>query len=327
MPVRNEESHLPAALSSIFSQTFTDWELVAVDDGSTDATRHVLEEAARREPRMRILSTGGKGLVKALNLGLDACSGRLVARMDGDDICHPSRLRVQSDFLEKNPDVALVACSFRHFPRSGLGSGMLAYEEWQNSLDSHEAILRDLYVESPFVHPTVMFRKKEIDSAGMYCDCGWPEDYDLWLRLAIRGERFARLPQKLLFWRERPERATRTQPEYSAEAFRACKAHHLRRSFLKEAEEVVLAGAGLEGRAWARALMREGIAVRAWIDVDPKKIGRTLHGAPVVSCRNYRPDNDAFVLGTVGTRGARRHLRTWALEAGLDEGMNFICVT
>jgi hypothetical protein len=79
--------------------------------------------------------------------------------MDGDDICHPRRLELQASYLESHPDTGLVACNFRHFPRTGLKQGMFDYESWQNGLTGHSLIIRDLYVESPFVHPSIMTRR------------------------------------------------------------------------------------------------------------------------------------------------------------------------
>lgn len=326
LPVRNEERFISAALSSLFRQSLADWELVAVDDGSTDATPLILAEAARRDPRVRVVPSPGRGLVPALNAGLAECRAPLVARMDGDDIAHPRRLELQEAALGADPSVGLVACGFRHFPRPRVRQGMLAYEAWQNALTTHEAIARDLFVESPFVHPSVMFRKGAVAAVGGYRDRGWAEDYDLWLRLAAAGTRFARLPQTLFFWRERPERATRNLPEYTAHAFRACKVHHLQNGFLRGVREVVLAGAGLEGRAWYRALAEAGVRVTRWVDVDPRKIGRNLHGAPVVPPAEVGPGMGKLLI-TVGTRGARDGVREWASRAGFREGEEFLCVT
>jgi len=326
MPVRNEERFLPAALDSIRRQTLTSWELVCVDDGSDDSTPRILADAARNDCRVRVVSAPARGLVPALNAGLADCRAPIVARMDGDDIAHPRRLDRQAALLETDPVLDLVACGFRHFPRHRVGSGMLAYEAWQNSLLTHDAIIRDLFVESPFVHPSVMFGKRCVEAVGGYRDLGWAEDYDLWLRLAAAGARFGRLPEPLLFWRERPERATRTMAEYGASAFRACKAHHLRRGFLKGIDAVILAGAGLEGRAWSRTLAAEGVGVACWVDVDPKKIGRVLHGAPVVGPGEVAPGTGKMLV-TVGTRGARQQVREWALGAGFREGEDFLCVT
>ncbi|MDD2336091.1 MAG: glycosyltransferase [Geobacteraceae bacterium] len=327
LPVRNEQRHLPAALDSLFRQTLTSWELVAVDDGSTDGTPEILAEAARRDPRVRVLRSRERGLVAALNLGLKDCRSTLVARMDGDDVSHPRRLELQEAFLSENPATGLVACGFRHIPRTGLGKGMLAYEKWQNSLTSHTQILRDLFVESPFVHPSVMYRRDMVLSVGGYRDTGWAEDYDLWLRLAASGGRFSRLPQTLFFWREHPERATRTLPEYTAAAFRKCKAYHLARGFLAGVKQVTLAGAGLEGRAWYRTLREKQIRVDRWVDVDPRKIGRILHGAPVSGTDEVTAENGGKMLVTVGTRGARDQVRDWAFRAGFIEGEDFLCVT
>src|SRR6185369_11564833 len=159
-------------------------------------------------------------------------------------------------------------------------------------------------VESPFVHPSIVARRELLESLGGYRDNGWPEDYDLWMRMAQAGARFARLPQQLFFWRDHPERATRTHSYYSAAAFRSCKAHYLRHGFLKGLAEVTIAGAGLEGRAWQRLLAEEGIGVSCWLDVDPRKLGRSLHGARII-----RPEelgrNHGKILVAIGVRGAR----------------------
>lgn len=326
MPVRNEEKFLRSALASLISQTFTDWELIAVDDGSTDATPEILNAAADRDSRVRVFSSPGKGLVVALNFGLANCRAGLVARMDGDDVCHPRRLEIQQRFMEQNPDVGLAACSFRHFPRKDLKIGMLAYEEWQNTLVTHEQICTDLFVESPLVHPTVVVRRQIIEAVGGYRDMGWAEDYDLWLRLVAAGCRFARMPDMLFFWRDRPERSTRTMSEYSAEAFRRCKAHHLKNGWLRGKSQVTLIGAGKEGRAWRKVLSEVGIEVSRWVDLDPRKVGKILHGAPVVPEREAEPGSGPMLV-TIGTRGARGQIRQWALGRKLVEGDDFICVT
>jgi hypothetical protein len=174
--------------------------------------------------------------------------------------------------------------------------------------------------------PTRAFFPSRRRSGRGYRDCGWPEDYDLWLRLARNGVRFARLPEVLLFWRDRPERFTRTSSACSLAAFRACKAHHLRQEFLRDTAEVTLWGAGLEGKAWRQALAAEGVRVSRWLEVDRRKIGQTIHGAPVVGIEALRP-GDGPVLITVGAKGARDQVRAFAAKARLTEGVDFLCVT
>jgi glycosyltransferase involved in cell wall biosynthesis len=325
MPVRNEERFLQATLDSLYCQTCSRWELIAVDDGSHDRTAAILAEAARMDSRVRVIRREGGGLVAALNAGLKACQAPLLARLDGDDICHPRRLELQAAFLEAHPETGLVACNFRHFPRSGIKQGMLDYEMWQNSLTNHSLIIRDLFVESPFVHPGIMMRRAIIEELTGYQDNNWPEDYDLWLRMAAAGVQFARLPQTLLFWRDHPDRATRTMNEYALHAFRACKCHHLLRGFLQNSPNVVIAGAGLEARAWQRLLATAGVAVSTWLDVDPKKIGRILHDAPVMSPDELHLDGRKMIVA-IGVRGAREQFRHVAQMRGWHEGIDFVCV-
>ncbi|MDD2856984.1 MAG: glycosyltransferase, partial [Desulfuromonadaceae bacterium] len=325
MPVRNEEAYLQATLDSLYRQTFADWEVTAVDDGSTDRTPLILANAAKMDRRIRIISCRGDGLVKSLNTGLESCRGELLARIDGDDICHPKRLELQINWMKKHPETGLLATNFRHFPRKALKQGMLDYETWQNSLSDHTLIIRDIYVESPFVHPSVIMRRDIIEKLGGYRDLGWPEDYDLWLLMAESGVQFARLPQTLLFWRDHPERATRSMSEYSLNAFRACKAHHLMRGFLLNTVNIVIAGAGQEARAWQRSLSGHGVNVSAWLDVDPKKIGRTLHNAPVLSPENLDLQGRKMIVA-IGVRGAREQFRSVATKRGWHEGVDFICV-
>jgi hypothetical protein len=272
-----------------------------------------------------MIRRGGGGLVSALNIGLAACRAPLLARLDGDDICHPRRLELQAAFLDTQPEIGRVATAFRHFPRSGLKQGMIDYESWQNGLTDHALVIRDLQVESPFVHPSIMARRSIMADLGGYQDNGWPEDYDLWLRMAAAGVQFARLPQTLLFWRDHPERATRTMNEYAAHAFRACKCHHLLHGFLKDAADVVIAGAGQEARAWQRLLAKAGVTVSTWLDVDPKKIGRTLHHAPVISPDELQLNGRKMIVA-IGVRGARKQFRIVAETYEWQEGVDFVCV-
>ncbi|MDO9069436.1 MAG: glycosyltransferase [Deltaproteobacteria bacterium] len=325
MPVHNEERHLQSALNSLYGQTLTDWELIAVDDGSDDGTSGILDTAVCQDSRVRVIRCERVGLVAALNKGLSACRASLLARMDGDDICHPKRLEMQAAYLDTNSTTGLVACNFSHFPRKNLKQGMIAYETWQNNLEDHERIMRDLFVESPFVHPSIMTRRSILEQLDGYRDHGWPEDYDLWLRMATCGTHFARLPQTLFFWRDHPERATRTMDEYSSDAFRSCKLHHLRQGFLYNISEIVIAGAGVEARAWQRLLVTAGIRVSHWLDVDPRKIGRTLHGAPVTKPEDLELGGRKMIVA-IGVRGAREQLRAVSENFEWQEGVDFVCV-
>lgn len=326
MTVRDEETYLPTALTSLQRQTLEDWELVAVDDGSNDATPKILARAAQHDPRIRVITQPPLGIVTALNTGMPHCRSELLARMDGDDICHPRRLELQVQYLCDNPEIDLVTCRIRYFPVRGISKGLRTYESWLNGLLTHDEIMRDRFIESPLVQASVMLRKTAVESVGGYQENAWLEDYDLWLRMAEHGCRFARLPQTLFFWRDHADRVTRTNPNCSLEAFRACKAHYLKHSFLENVNSVTLWGAGTEGKAWRKTLESINISVERWIDIDPRKIGQTIHGAPVTSPDNVAPGS-GLVLITVGSRGAREEVRQRCLNQQLTEESDFIFVT
>lgn len=331
LPVRDAEPFLGACLRSLANQSFGTFEIVAIDDGSVDETPRILASWRRREPRLRVIRGNGNGLVSALNLGLDNCSAELVARMDADDIAHPDRLLRQVALFEKQPDLAVVACQVEHFSDSGVGEGLRVYERWLNSLVSHEDMQRERFIESPVPHPAVMYRRTIVAAAGGYRDRGWPEDYDLWLRLLEGGHRFAKVVQILHSWRDRSDRLTRTDSRYAVERFLECKAEHLMLGPLRQCRELIVWGAGQTGRRLTKHLLRRGAPLRSFIDIDPAKWGRTVRGvgveAPQALDRISPESGDGVViLAAVSSRGARAKIRSALDGKGFREGEEYWCV-
>lgn len=322
LPVHNAESTLAAALNSILRQTFTAFEVIAVDDGSTDGSLNILKSFAARDARVRVIPAGRGGIVKALNAGLSGARAEFVARMDADDLSHPRRLELQVDYMRKHEDCDLLGSAVRLFPRPRLMGGMLHYERWVNSVIAPGEILRDFFIESPFPHPSVMFRRDAVLSLGGYRDMGWPEDYDLWLRMAEAGMGMAKLPDTLLYWREGETRLSRAHGMYSPENFRRLKAAFLRDWRLSGARKLQLWGAGRDGKTWAKLLMQTGFEVVQFIDIDKKKVGGcACGGVPVV----WPADIIAGmpVLCAVGIKGAREQIRDYLTAEGYKEPEEF----
>ncbi|RPI80932.1 MAG: glycosyltransferase, partial [Chloroflexi bacterium] len=275
MPCYNAAATLNEALESLAGQTFAGFEVIAVDDGSTDGTAEILQVWVGRDERFHLIRTEHKGIIEALNTGLAACRGKYIARMDADDIAYPERLEKQVDFLESREDVTVAGCLVEGFPRDQVRGGFRVYISWLNSLVSDSDLRREMFVESPLAHPSVMFRTEDVIGAGGYQDHGWPEDYDLWLRLYIAGKKFGKVNQVLLSWREYPERLTRTDSRYSLENFLRAKAHYLMMGPLRNRDAVIIWGGGMAGRRLSKHLLREGAPLRAFVDIDPRKIGNT----------------------------------------------------
>jgi hypothetical protein len=228
--------------------------------------------------------------------------------------------------MEADPELVLCGCGVRYFPREAVRGGALRYERWLNGLTGSAALERDLFVECPLAHPTFFLRADALAAAGGYRDRGWPEDYDLILRLWRAGGKLGTVPEVLLDWREGPERLSRTQPAYGPDAFRRCKAHHLARSLLSGRDGAVVWGAGPTGKTFARALAAEGVRLRAFVDLDPDKIGQEIHGAPVIEPDGIARFTGAFCAAAVGQPGAREEIRAALAGRGWEEGRDFVAV-
>jgi glycosyltransferase involved in cell wall biosynthesis len=313
LPCYNAAATLIEALDSLARQTLADFEIVAVDDGSTDASGQILAGRAAADPRLRILSLPHGGIVAALNAGLSVCTAPYVARMDADDRAHPERLARQVAFLDAHPQVDVVSCRVAGFPAGQVRQGFSLYIDWLNSLLEDADIRREIFVESPLPHPSVTYRRQAVLAAGGYQDHGWAEDYDLWLRLYLAGAHFTKLPEVLLEWREHPARLTRSDSRYSLENFLRAKAYYLVRGPLAQRDAVFVWGAGMAGRRLSKQLIRLAAPLVAFVDIDPRKIGRTRRDRPIIPPGDlpawWQKYACPVVLVAVGARGARPLIR------------------
>jgi cellulose synthase/poly-beta-1,6-N-acetylglucosamine synthase-like glycosyltransferase len=326
LPVRDAAGTLPRALDSLRRQTIEDWEVVAVDDGSEDDSGRILEAAAAADPRIQVVRTPPRGLVPALELARGRARAPLIARMDADDHAEPERLACQLELLRARTDLVGCGTHVRYFPRDRVRAGLRRYERWLNGIRAPEDVDRELWVECPLAHPTFCLRAEAVDRVGGYRAMGWPEDYDLVLRLRLAEGPLGVVPRVLHHWRDSPERLSRTAPEYSEAAFRRVKLHHLARSLLDGRSGLLVCGAGPVGKAFAREAFRQGIRVVAFADLSPRRIGEVIHGAPVVHPGEMGRFRGALGVAAVGQAGARREIREAFTALGWVEGVDFVAV-
>lgn len=191
MSAYNAERHVGTAVESILGQTFSDFELVAIDDGSRDRTGDIL--AAYGDPRIHVLRQVHRGLIASLNRGIGLASGEYIARMDADDVAHPRRLERQVAFLDVNHDVGMVGTAYDEIDEQGRVIGHRRYPTEDGAL--RRALIR----YNPFFHSSVMMRRGVLEAVGSYDGARsfLVEDYDLWFRVA-RVTRMANLPDTLM---------------------------------------------------------------------------------------------------------------------------------
>jgi glycosyltransferase involved in cell wall biosynthesis len=266
LPVHDGERFLGEAVESVLSQTLRDFELVVVDDGSTDGTQDVL--AAVGDRRLRVVARPHRGLVAALNAGIAVASAPYVARMDADDVSEPQRLERQVELLEQRARAGMTATWVAVVDEEGseLRRHVLPPE--------HADLVRRLLLRNPFQHGSVLLRRDALEAAGGYRgDYGANEDYDLWRRLA-RSWELACVPEVLYRYRVHAAAVTQTDPDRIAgrERLRSelwreydTRAYDLRRTIARAraADPAVRRGLEADQRALAREAVRRGRPVLA----------------------------------------------------------------
>jgi glycosyltransferase involved in cell wall biosynthesis len=324
LPAYNAAHTLPSALHSILRQSEPGWQCVIVDDGSSDTTLACARAFAERDARFTVISTAHCGLVAALNAGIEHCHANVVARMDADDLMHRHRLVAQLQLLAAQRQLVAVGCHVRLFPRAPLRDGLRAYEGWLNRIDSAERVRTDAYIECPIVHPTLMIRRNVLAHL-RYRDCGWPEDYDLVLRMLTRGDNLGVVQQRLLCWRNGPHRLTWSGEQYGLDRLTACKAAFLAAHFLAGTDTYILWGFGDTGRAMHRALLQHGKRPAHVVEVHPGRLGNVIHGAPVVEYQQLLHLPRLPVVVSVAGDGPRRQIRDAMAAMGFRELQDFVC--
>jgi glycosyltransferase involved in cell wall biosynthesis len=205
LPVYNVEPYVAEALASIQSQTFSDIEIVVVDDGSTDRTLRIVEEHASTDRRITVVRRPqNQGLSAALNFGLTFCSASFIARMDGDDIALPTKLEKQLRFLEENPDISIVGCTTAAIDQSGrlipgLGVSQKPFTQ--------KAVAGTMLLAPPCSH-IWLARREAYDALSGYREIEVAEDYDFLLRAISAGYRITNLPEPLMLIRTRSGNAS-----------------------------------------------------------------------------------------------------------------------
>ncbi|NOZ12653.1 MAG: glycosyltransferase [Acidobacteria bacterium] len=304
LPVKNQEKFIEGALYSIVKQTFTDMEIIVINDGSSDNTGEIIRKF-QNDKRIQVIELPqSSGIVTALNTGLNSATGKYIARMDGDDIMHPERIRKQFDFMESHCNISLCGCCVTCFNSAApLSTGVRNFQNWHNSLLTHEAMRQNIYVDSPMVHPTFMGTRSFFQKMGGYRDTGFAEDYDFIFRAVFYGAKLAKLPEILLNWRDHPRREIRTNPNLKKDRLFRQKARFFRKFDPLSKQPLFLFGVGRFGKALLDALQEEGLEIRGVIDPSGKRLNSGIRGLPVSSLNATFPQNAVIInaLSILGT--------------------------
>jgi glycosyltransferase involved in cell wall biosynthesis len=225
LPLYDGEAYIREAVDSVLAQTHRDFELLILDDGSRDGSLAIVQDFARRDPRVRVIARENRGLTATLNELLAAADGELVARMDADDVCLPDRFARQIAFLAEHPEVVCVGGDAEMIDEQGRFLTVLRLPE-----DDAEIQRQALVGYAPLFHPAAMIRRRVLVAIGGYRKEYWPaEDLDLWLRLGEAGA-LANLPGPVLRYRLHADSISATNVARQRQAARlSCEAAWQRR--------------------------------------------------------------------------------------------------
>lgn len=322
LPFRNAGNAFDAAITSIVQQSFTDFELLLIDNASSKEDRTIAQEWTARDQRIRLLQEPEIGIAHALNTGLAQAQGRYIARMDADDISHPERLAKQFEYLETHPEVGVLGTRTTFHSTVERSSGMRWFVQWQNDIHSPHGHYVKRFVDAPLAHPTVVFRRELVERHGGYSTDPLPEDHELWLRWMDAGVRFSKLPEELLTWNDHARRLSRTHPNYSTDAFYRTKMKWLAKWLQRKLDGRPVIIAGTSGICQRRAalLEAEGIAVHAYTDVRTREIP----GYAFIPHGQLPQSGEAFMVSMISQRGSGDRIAAFLASRRLMEGKDFV---
>jgi glycosyltransferase involved in cell wall biosynthesis len=277
LPVYNALPYLEACLNSILAQTETDWELLAVDDFSTDGSREVLAAHAKKEERIQVFSNPTKGIIPALRLAFAKSRGNYITRMDADDLMATPKLSRMREALTNKGEGHLVTTFVEYFSENGIGNGYRSYADWLNTLSAASSNFKEIYKECVIPSPSWMLYREDLVRCGAFQADRYPEDYDLCFRCYKNKLKVVGIPEVLHFWRDHPTRSSRTSPDYADNRFLRLKVDYFCELDYRANRNLVLWGASKKGNKIARLLVEKNISFR-WLCNRPSQWGHRASG-------------------------------------------------
>lgn len=275
MPMRNALPYLHECIESIINQTYTDWELIVVNDHSTDDSFNVLQDYANKDKRITGLNATGKGIIDALQLAYSKTSGEYITRMDADDIMPEQKLELMLKKIIEFPE-SVVTGKIKYIS-DNLRQGYKNYEAWMNDMMENESHYKQMYKECVIPSPAWMLNRKLFDDIGGFSPNIYPEDYDLTFRMYK-----ANIPVKVVkslvhIWRDYQERTSRNDPNYALNTFEVLKTKYFIDVDFDSNKTLVLWGAGKKGKNIAQLLIKNQIPF-VFACNNKNKIDKDIYG-------------------------------------------------
>lgn len=278
MAVKDTEEYLPACLDSILEQTYSNWELIAINDHSSDRSTQILHTYAQNDSRIRVFNSQRHRLIPTLKEGYAYAKGELINRMDSDDKMPAYKLEVLVKEWMKFGIGHIIAGGTEHFVDEGkVGDGFRRYEQWLNEVAKNETHYQEIYQECVIPSHCWIIHKSDFDKVGAFNPEIYPEDYDLCFRFYQAGLVVHGLNAVLHYWRDRSNRISRTWDEYKDNRYFELKLRYFYDLDRDKSRPLVLWGAGRNGKDLARMILERENTIH-WVCDNERKIGKDVYG-------------------------------------------------
>ena len=307
-PFKNTALFLTEMLDAVISQSYSNWELLIVNDHSTDTSNDLVAQYALKDERIKLLQNKGTGIIEALQTGYNKSEGDFITRMDSDDIMTPNKLESMVLDLQSNGLGHIALGHVKYFCEGEIGEGFKNYENWLNSLTSKGNNFSDLYKECVIPSPCWMVHQLDFDNCGGFNSSTYPEDYDLVFRFFEKGYKCIPSSQVLHHWRDYSSRASRTDANYADNTFVDLKLFYFLKLHKNIEKPLVIWGAGAKGKRIAKELLSQNIAFH-WVCDNPKKIGKDIYGKQMLPFTEIDTFENAQNIITVANIQAQQEIR------------------
>lgn len=288
MPVYNAMPYLKACLDSILGQSLQEWELIAVDDFSTDDSLAVLQAYTQYDTRIKVYPNTSKGIISALRKAYEHSSADYVSRMDADDIMPSEKIELLYSKALENPD-ACITGKVEYFSDDTVQEGYLKYAQWLNTMVDESNHYNHIYKECVVPSPCWMLSRDMLEKIDAFRPDRYPEDYDLVFRMYAHRIPIIGIDRLLHYWRDHSDRASRNDEHYADQKFYELKMHYFLQLDYNQNKKLILWGAGRNGKQLAM-ILAERLIPFTWVTDNTNKIGHNIYGVIL------QPEADIYQL-------------------------------
>ena len=322
LPVYNAAPFLEDCLNSILQQTETDWELLAVNDFSTDNSFEILKKYAATDGRIHALQNTEKGIISALRTAYQNSSGVYITRMDADDRMMPAKLKTLKDLLVKNGNGHVATGLVQYFSANELGEGYQRYEAWLNDLTQNQTNFSEIYKECVIPSPCWMTSREDLEKCAAFRPNDYPEDYDLCFRFYEKGLKVVSADGILHQWRDHTTRTSRNDKTYANNQYFDLKLPYFLRLEYQQERPLVLWGAGKKGKRIARMLDENKVYFH-WVCNTESKWGHVVSSAELKPTDFVKELENPQIIIAVAAPDGQVEILDFMQENNLKKGTNY----